>query len=174
MPDDDDAQHGPWLAEDYLPLAEAFWRVIGRRPFKIGTDSATLNRFYDIMESGRYLAKGRPRSPTADYADIPPQVWRNFLLNRFDESMLIEYASKTVWFDVRIAPAPAPTAAAPKLRRSRQQRLILKTAAEVYPDGWTDVETRDIIKVVGDKIEAKGLKVPKPDVWLRALDRRPK
>jgi hypothetical protein len=179
MPDDDDAQHGPWLAEDYLPLAEAFWRVIGRRPFNIGTDSAPLNHFYDIMVSGCYLGKGRPRSPTADYADIPAPAWRYFLLNLFDESKLIDRVNNTFWYDVRIAPAPAPTAAAPKpepptlnLPRSREQRLVFETANEVYPTGWTHVETRDIIKVVGDKIKAKGQRVPKRDVWLRALKRR--
>jgi hypothetical protein len=58
------------------------------------------------------------------------------------------------------------------LPASREQRLILETAAEVYPAGWTHVATRHIIKAVGDKIDAKGLPVPKRDVWLRALGRR--
>jgi hypothetical protein len=181
MPDDDDAEHRSWLAEDYRPLAEAFWLVIGRRPFIIGTDSATLNRFTDIMVSGRYLGKGRPRCRTADYRDIPPPAWPHFLLHRLDESKLIERVSKTVWYDVRIAPAPAPTNAAPKpepptlnLPASPKQRLILETAAEVYPAGWTNLATSDIIKTVGDKIQAKGLPVPKRDVWLRALGRRRK
>ena len=64
---------------------------------------------------------------------------------------------------------------ASKLRRqkgSRDQRQILKFAAEEFPSGWQEVETRVIMQRVGRRFEKLELPNPKYDVYLRALRRR--
>lgn len=61
-------------------------------------------------------------------------------------------------------PLPEPT--------SREQKRILELTNEAYPNGWLYVRTSDIMKSVGDEIEAQGMKAPKRDVFLRALGRR--
>ncbi len=70
--------------------------------------------------------------------------------------------------EVAAQDAPRPTAG------SRDQRQIMKFVAEEFPNGWENVETRDIIKRVGDKMKAMKLKVPRRDTFNRALGRRPK
>jgi hypothetical protein len=59
-----------------------------------------------------------------------------------------------------------------KKTTSREQLLIRRFAAKHYPDGTLDVPTRQIIKKVGDAIEASGRPVPRRDTFLRALGRR--
>jgi hypothetical protein len=84
------------------------------------------------------------------------------------------------------AAAPPSTVAAPAVSEvatqdvpqpaagSRDQQQIMKFVAEEFPNGWENVETRDIIKRVGDKMTAMNLKVPGRDAFNRALGRRPK
>jgi len=70
---------------------------------------------------------------------------------------------------------PSPQLGTPKLRRkkgSRNQRLVLKFAAEEFRGEWQDVETRVIRHRVGRRFEKLGLPNPKYDVYLRALGRR--
>jgi hypothetical protein len=57
-------------------------------------------------------------------------------------------------------------------RQSRAQGLIRRVAGEIWPGGYEQVETREIIKRASDELERRGLPVPKRDVFLRALDRR--
>ena len=62
--------------------------------------------------------------------------------------------------------------AATARKGSREQDLIREIAAERWPGGYERVETREIIKVVGDELKTRSLPVPKRDVFLRALGRR--
>jgi len=66
----------------------------------------------------------------------------------------------------------SPRKTSAKRKRTRQQELVLEVAAEIWLGGWEHIETREIIKKVSDKLEARSLAVPKRDVFLRALDRR--
>jgi hypothetical protein len=53
-----------------------------------------------------------------------------------------------------------------KRKGSRTRDWIKEVAAEEWPDGYENVENRDLVKKVGDKTNAKR------DMILRALDRR--
>jgi hypothetical protein len=55
---------------------------------------------------------------------------------------------------------------------SRMQRLIRQIADETWPDGWEDIETRHIIKIVGEELKNRGEHVPERSTFERALGRR--
>jgi hypothetical protein len=65
--------------------------------------------------------------------------------------------------------APLPPTA-PKEPRS--WGLIRQIAAELWPNGYEHVETKALIKRVGDELMRQGKPVPKRDVFLRAFGRR--
>jgi hypothetical protein len=62
--------------------------------------------------------------------------------------------------------------AEPERPRSRQQSLVLKFTNEEFPGGWKDIETRDLLKRVGDRLQKAQQPIPKRDVFLRAYGRR--
>src|SRR5262249_2069489 len=70
--------------------------------------------------------------------------------------------------DTKAAAAVAESAAVDKTHRKepRTYATIRQFAAEKWPDGYADVESRDLVKAVGDALGAKR------DVILRALGRR--
>jgi hypothetical protein len=57
-------------------------------------------------------------------------------------------------------------------RGSLTQDLVKAVAAELWPDGYEHVETKDLIKNVSDELKRRGKPVPKRDVFLRAFERR--
>jgi len=71
-----------------------------------------------------------------------------------------------------LPPTTSDRGADDKPRRSRGQDEIKQIADELWPDGYEHVETKNLIKEVGDQLERRGIPVPKRDVFLRALDRR--
>jgi hypothetical protein len=73
-----------------------------------------------------------------------------------------------------LAPPPSDGGADDQPRRtgSRTQRAIRQIADETWPDGWEHIETGQIMKIVGSKLEARGSRVPSPTTFQRALGRR--
>jgi hypothetical protein len=55
---------------------------------------------------------------------------------------------------------------------SRTQRLIRRLCNEQWPDGYDDVETRDIVSVISPKLKAMGTPIPEITLWRRALGRK--
>jgi hypothetical protein len=71
-------------------------------------------------------------------------------------------------------PPPSDRAADGESRRtgSRMQRLIRQIADETWPGGWEDIETRHIIKIVGEELKNRREHVPERSTFERALGRR--
>jgi hypothetical protein len=57
-------------------------------------------------------------------------------------------------------------------RRTRAHQRILAVATEVFPQGWDNITTADIMKQVGDKLAETGEPVPNRWVFERALGRK--
>jgi hypothetical protein len=60
----------------------------------------------------------------------------------------------------------------PRRTGSRMQRLIRQIADGTWPGGWEDIETRHIIKIVGQELKNRGEHVPERSTFERALGRR--
>jgi hypothetical protein len=65
-----------------------------------------------------------------------------------------------------------PDSAAPRKKKSRKQWLIQQITAEEFPGGHDQIETGEIIKRVGDRLQRRRIRVPGRDTFLRALGRR--
>jgi hypothetical protein len=155
---DDGAQDAPW-PPDGLPLAQAFWRVVDRRPVFPLTDSAILNRFSEIMVSGRYRGRGCRGSSTADLADIPATAWPLLLLNLMNESQLIERPTKIVWYNVYIYPggaAPLALKPVPPPRAIKTQKEWLNEAWARFPKG-PDERVIEYCERLGAEAKREGL-----------------
>ena len=57
----------------------------------------------------------------------------------------------------------------PRRTGSRVQRLIRRIADEMWPDGWKDITTGQIMKVVGEMLKHRGIDVPGRNTFLRGL-----
>jgi hypothetical protein len=73
-----------------------------------------------------------------------------------------------------LPPPPSDRGADDQPRRtgSRTQRAIRQIADETWPDGHDDIQIGDIVKIVGNVLKARGMRVPERDTFLRALGRR--
>jgi hypothetical protein len=61
----------------------------------------------------------------------------------------------------------------PRRLGSREQRMIRRMADHTWPNGaWKDISTREIMKIIGDKLKEKGAPVPGRSTFERALGRR--
>jgi hypothetical protein len=65
-----------------------------------------------------------------------------------------------------------PDSAAPRKKKSRKQWLIQQITAEEFPGGHDQIESGEIIKRVGDRLQRQRIPVPGRDTFLRALGRR--
>jgi hypothetical protein len=80
-----------------------------------------------------------------------------------------------VWFYVRRAELDRRYPHAlekPAKQGSLTQDLLKEIAAELWPSGYERVETKELIKEVGDELERRDIAPPKRDVYLRAFGRR--
>lgn len=117
----------------------------------------------------------REQVPYSFWAEHDLDAWsdRTFVRGPDDQRYFVFYvwqpALAKVWPTVF---GSAPPSGEPRRKEPRRWGLIRDIAAEFWPGGYGHVETREIIKRVGDEFERRGLSVPKRDVFLRALDRR--
>jgi hypothetical protein len=65
-----------------------------------------------------------------------------------------------------------PDSAAPRKKKSRKQLLIQQITAEEFPGGHDQIESGEIIKRVGNRLQRLRIPVPGRDTFLRALGRR--
>ena len=65
-----------------------------------------------------------------------------------------------------------PDSAAPRKKKSRKQLLIQQITAEEFAGGHDQIESGEIIKRVGARLQRQRIPVPGRDTFLRALGRR--
>jgi hypothetical protein len=114
----------PCWPADGLPLADAFWRVVGERaarafapPLSAESNPAIpplplVELFIGIVSQGHYRAHGRRGSPTAALTDIPPGAWQYLNLIGYVQNVVAEATGwsrlapikpdAVVWYDVHI------------------------------------------------------------------------
>jgi hypothetical protein len=135
-----------------------------------------------LGEFNRALADGRLMAWVSGEGILPVSYWRTHrvVLDRKEpECVIVHKGRLEVLASFYIAPMALPQPMAQpqpapetKKEKSKQQKLILKLAAEEFPGGWEDVSTKDIIDRVGRRLKDQKLPVPGRDTFERALDRR--
>jgi hypothetical protein len=75
-------------------------------------------------------------------------------------------------FRARRAAASLPQIISKKGAGSREQRSVQAIAAVIYPNGYENVPSKQLVKDVTDEQKRRGMFISKRDVILRALGRR--
>ena len=183
------ATHDPklWRAVKALPaqrwvsLIEAFPRV---KAAVGGSDVLATHDLTMKLRAGKLTAAGRQVGGAGDRyfifarefwprAEIDPPFRAAEALQRLEARLLPKGRGRWwFFFDCKQFDKLYPPAVPSAPKGSREQDLIRRIAADKWPGGYDHVETREIIKLVGDELKKRGYAVSKRDVFLRALGRR--
>jgi hypothetical protein len=158
-----------------------------REHWEVARDACLIS-FRGLVESGELIAEARPWSNLPEpLALVRSDMWPQLRLvgdstsdlrvvSPGDKRLFVIFRRKAQEsVDNTVEPLGSTPSEPLELKpKSAKQQLVLKYTALAYPEGWQPTKTRHIMKKAGELMKEDKVDVPKRDVWLRALGRRPK